>query len=160
MARTRVAAALLTSRTAPGAALAGTVFLALWSCCHPAGSLSASSLGAGERALSLHPPYFNLAETTRIWATATCGQDESGRPRLELFCKLVGGPAASPAGQTIQVREMTAGMGGELVGREIGKKNRKRSSTHKTSKLETGLVTFLVVATIRVAGCTLGGEIH
>ncbi|XP_060537980.1 laminin subunit alpha-3 [Pantherophis guttatus] len=101
MARTRVAAALLTSRTAPGAALAGVV-LALWSCCPPAGSLSASSLGAGERALSLHPPYFNLAETTRIWATATCGQDESGRPRLELFCKLVGGPAASPAGQTIQ----------------------------------------------------------
>ncbi|XP_026555076.1 laminin subunit alpha-3 isoform X1 [Pseudonaja textilis] len=101
MARTRVAAVLLTSRTPPGAALAGIV-LALWSCCHPAGSLSASSLGAGERARSLHPPYFNLAETTRIWATATCGQDKSGRPRLELFCKLVGGPAASPAGQTIQ----------------------------------------------------------
>uniref|UniRef100_A0A8C6XWT5 Laminin subunit alpha 3 n=2 Tax=Elapinae TaxID=42168 RepID=A0A8C6XWT5_NAJNA len=101
MARTRVAAVLLTSRTPPGAALAGIV-LALWSCCHPVGSLSTSSLGAGERALSLHPPYFNLAETTRIWATATCGQDESGRPRLELFCKLVGGPAASPAGQTIQ----------------------------------------------------------
>ncbi|XP_074843383.1 laminin subunit alpha-3 [Carettochelys insculpta] len=53
--------------------------------------------------LSLHPPYFNLAETAGIWATATCGQEESGgRPRLELYCKLVGGPAAAPAGHTIQ----------------------------------------------------------
>lgn len=137
MARTRVAASLLTSRAPPGAALAGLV-LALWSCCQPAGSLAASSLGAGEPALSLHPPYFNLAETTRIWATATCGQDESGRPRLELFCKLVGGPAASPAGQTIQVREMTVGEGeGRVGGREIGKKkNGKSSSAHKTSKLD------------------------
>uniref|UniRef100_A0A8C5SYR3 Laminin subunit alpha 3 n=1 Tax=Laticauda laticaudata TaxID=8630 RepID=A0A8C5SYR3_LATLA len=102
MARTRRAAVLLAPFTPPGAALAGIV-LALWSCCHPAGSLSASSRGAaGEPALRLRPPYFNLAEATRIWATATCGQDESGRPRLELFCKLVGGPAASPAGQTIQ----------------------------------------------------------
>ncbi|XP_007432316.1 laminin subunit alpha-3, partial [Python bivittatus] len=101
MARKRVAAILLTARTPSGAALAG-IFLALWSCFHPAGSHLASSLGAGKRGLSLHPPYFNLAETTRIWATSTCGQDESGRPRLELFCKLVGGPAASPAGQTIQ----------------------------------------------------------
>lgn len=124
MARTRVAAALLTSRTAPGAALAGVV-LALWSCCHTAGSLSAFSLGAGERALSLHPPYFNLAETTRIWATATCGQDESGRARLELFCKLVGGPAASPAGQTIQVRGMTSGMGGGLGVERLGRRTER-----------------------------------
>ncbi|XP_063156026.1 laminin subunit alpha-3 [Candoia aspera] len=101
MARNRAAATVVTARTPPGAALAGIV-LALWSCCHPAGSDLAPSLGAGARGLSLHPPYFNLAETSRIWATATCGQDESGRPRLELFCKLVGGPAASPAGQTIQ----------------------------------------------------------
>uniref|UniRef100_A0A8D2JD09 Laminin subunit alpha 3 n=1 Tax=Varanus komodoensis TaxID=61221 RepID=A0A8D2JD09_VARKO len=59
--------------------------------------------GAAARGLSsLHPPYFNLAEAASIWATATCGQDESGRPRRELYCKLVGGPAAAPAGETIQ----------------------------------------------------------
>ncbi|XP_041804417.1 laminin subunit alpha-3-like isoform X2 [Chelmon rostratus] len=41
---------------------------------------------------SLSPPYFNLAEGSRISATATCGQDEAGTPRYELYCKLVGGP--------------------------------------------------------------------
>uniref|UniRef100_A0A670Y5G0 Laminin subunit alpha 3 n=1 Tax=Pseudonaja textilis TaxID=8673 RepID=A0A670Y5G0_PSETE len=72
--------------------------------CFLFGALRANRSTKGHRrgGGSLHPPYFNLAETTRIWATATCGQDKSGRPRLELFCKLVGGPAASPAGQTIQ----------------------------------------------------------
>ncbi|KAM3866222.1 laminin subunit alpha-3-like [Diretmus argenteus] len=40
---------------------------------------------------SLSPPYFNLAEGSRISATATCGQDETGRPRADLYCKLVGG---------------------------------------------------------------------
>lgn len=56
--------------------------------------------------LSLHPPYFNLAEVARIWATATCGEREPGgaRPRPELYCKLVGGPTAPGSGHTIQVR--------------------------------------------------------
>uniref|UniRef100_A0A4X1VPX5 Laminin subunit alpha-3 n=1 Tax=Sus scrofa TaxID=9823 RepID=A0A4X1VPX5_PIG len=54
--------------------------------------------------LSLHPPYFNLAEAARIWATATCGEREpdGARPRPELYCKLVGGPTAPGSGQTIQ----------------------------------------------------------
>ncbi|KAK2504538.1 hypothetical protein MC885_021334 [Smutsia gigantea] len=55
--------------------------------------------------LSLHPPYFNLAEAVRIWATATCGEREPGsaRPRPELYCKLVGGPTAPGSGHTIQM---------------------------------------------------------
>ncbi|XP_052011467.1 laminin subunit alpha-3 isoform X2 [Apodemus sylvaticus] len=54
--------------------------------------------------LSLHPPYFNLAQAARIWATATCGERdlEVSRPRPELFCKLVGGPTAHGSGHTIQ----------------------------------------------------------
>nr|XP_036873535.1 laminin subunit alpha-3-like [Manis javanica] len=54
--------------------------------------------------LSLHPPYFNLAEAARIWATATCGKREAGstRPRPELYCKLVGGPPAPGSGHPIQ----------------------------------------------------------
>ncbi|KAL4665893.1 hypothetical protein H8957_012079 [Semnopithecus entellus] len=54
--------------------------------------------------LSLHPPYFNLAEAARIWATATCGERGPGerRPRPELYCKLVGGPTAPGSGHTIQ----------------------------------------------------------
>ncbi|XP_039610679.1 laminin subunit alpha-3-like isoform X3 [Polypterus senegalus] len=51
---------------------------------------------------SLHPPYFNLAEGARISATATCGQDETGRSKLELYCKLVGGPTTGLTSQTIQ----------------------------------------------------------
>ncbi|XP_052597506.1 laminin subunit alpha-3 isoform X1 [Peromyscus californicus insignis] len=55
-------------------------------------------------ALSLHPPYFNLAQAARIWATATCGErgPEVARPRPELYCKLVGGPTAQGSGHTIQ----------------------------------------------------------
>lgn len=55
--------------------------------------------------LSLNPPYFNLAQAARIWATATCGErgPEVSRPRPELFCKLVGGPTAQGSGHTIQV---------------------------------------------------------
>uniref|UniRef100_A0A8C3D1F8 Laminin subunit alpha 3 n=1 Tax=Cairina moschata TaxID=8855 RepID=A0A8C3D1F8_CAIMO len=52
----------------------------------------------GSLGLSLHPPYFNLAETAGIWATAEAGG--GGRP--ELYCKLVGGPAAAPLGRAIQ----------------------------------------------------------
>lgn len=72
----------------------------------------------GSLGLSLHPPYFNLAETAGIWATATCGEKEEeeeeeeeagggggggGGGRPELYCKLVGGPAAAPLGRAIQV---------------------------------------------------------
>ena len=53
---------------------------------------------------SLSPPYFNLAEGSRISATATCGQDETGRPRSDLYCKLVGGPTFGLPSQTIQVK--------------------------------------------------------
>ncbi|CAF93543.1 unnamed protein product, partial [Tetraodon nigroviridis] len=51
---------------------------------------------------SLHPPYFNLAEGTKIVATATCGEDEGGRTVPDLYCKLVGGPVSGDPGQTIQ----------------------------------------------------------
>ncbi|XP_017277955.1 laminin subunit alpha-3-like isoform X2 [Kryptolebias marmoratus] len=51
---------------------------------------------------SLNPPYFNLAEGSGISATATCGQDESGAPRNDLYCKLVGGPTVGLPTQNIQ----------------------------------------------------------
>lgn len=54
---------------------------------------------------NLNPPYFNLAEGSRIHATATCGEDEAGRPRSDLYCKLVGGAAAGVPIEHIQVRK-------------------------------------------------------
>lgn len=57
----------------------------------------------GANGYSLHPPYFNLAEGTKITATATCGVDENGRPIQDLYCKLVGGPVSGDPSQTIQV---------------------------------------------------------
>ncbi|XP_037538133.1 laminin subunit alpha-3 [Nematolebias whitei] len=51
---------------------------------------------------NLNPPYFNLAEGSRISATATCGQDETGAPRYDLYCKLVGGPTVGLPTQNIQ----------------------------------------------------------
>ncbi|XP_062285798.1 laminin subunit alpha-3-like isoform X1 [Scomber scombrus] len=51
---------------------------------------------------SLSPPYFNLAEGSRISATATCGQDEAGKAKYELYCKIVGGPTNGPPTQNIQ----------------------------------------------------------
>lgn len=54
---------------------------------------------------SLNPPYFNLAEGSSISATATCGQDEAGAPRYDLYCKLVGGPTTGAPTQNIQVRK-------------------------------------------------------
>lgn len=54
---------------------------------------------------SLNPPYFNLAEGSSISATATCGQDEAGTPRFDLYCKLVGGPTTGLPTQNIQVRK-------------------------------------------------------
>lgn len=65
---------------------------------------------------SLSPKYFNLATESRISATATCGEDELGRPRSDLFCKLVGGPTTDLYGQTIQVR---ISMGFRAVSAEI-----------------------------------------
>ncbi|XP_069740233.1 laminin subunit alpha-5 isoform X2 [Narcine bancroftii] len=56
----------------------------------------------GVNGFSLHPPYFNLAEGTQIAATATCGEDGSGRPIEDLYCKLVGGPVSGDPSQTIQ----------------------------------------------------------
>ena len=60
----------------------------------------------GVNGFSLHPPYFNLAEGTKIDATATCGvEEDTARPIQDLYCKLVGGPVFGDPSQTIQVRE-------------------------------------------------------
>uniref|UniRef100_A0A3Q1JX64 Laminin subunit alpha-5 n=1 Tax=Anabas testudineus TaxID=64144 RepID=A0A3Q1JX64_ANATE len=56
----------------------------------------------GVNGYSLHPPYFNLAEGTKITATATCGLDDTGRTVQDLYCKLVGGPVSGDPSQTIQ----------------------------------------------------------
>uniref|UniRef100_A0A9J7XYR4 Laminin subunit alpha-5 n=1 Tax=Cyprinus carpio carpio TaxID=630221 RepID=A0A9J7XYR4_CYPCA len=56
----------------------------------------------GVNGYSLHPPYFNLAEGTKITATATCGVDENEQPIQDLYCKLVGGPVSGDPSQTIQ----------------------------------------------------------
>nr|XP_054596449.1 laminin subunit alpha-3 isoform X2 [Nothobranchius furzeri] len=56
----------------------------------------------GLTGFSLNPPYFNLAEGSRISASATCGQDETGSPRDDLYCKLVGGPNVGLPTQNIQ----------------------------------------------------------
>ncbi|KAM3618812.1 uncharacterized protein V6R79_025116 [Siganus canaliculatus] len=56
----------------------------------------------GVNGYSLHPPYFNLAEGTKITATATCGEEETGRVVHDLYCKLVGGPVSGDPSQTIQ----------------------------------------------------------
>uniref|UniRef100_A0A8C8EC97 Laminin subunit alpha 3 n=1 Tax=Otus sunia TaxID=257818 RepID=A0A8C8EC97_9STRI len=65
------------------------------------GAAARSPSGAPGMGLSLHPPYFNLAAAASIWATATCGE-AAGGGRPELYCKLVGGPAAAPLGRAIQ----------------------------------------------------------
>ncbi|XP_053782326.1 laminin subunit alpha-5 isoform X2 [Desmodus rotundus] len=62
-------------------------------------ALLGAALEASEhRDFSLHPPYFNLAEGARIAASATCGEEAPARgaprPTEDLYCKLVGGPAA------------------------------------------------------------------
>ncbi|XP_052396695.1 laminin subunit alpha-5-like [Carassius gibelio] len=56
----------------------------------------------GVNGYSLHPPYFNLAEGTKITATATCGVDEHEQPIQDLYCQLVGGPVLGDPSQTIQ----------------------------------------------------------
>lgn len=69
------------------------------------GAARARAAAGGD--LSLHPPYFNLAEGARISASATCGEEASARgaprPTEDLYCKLVGGPVAGgDPNQTIQ----------------------------------------------------------
>ncbi|XP_077376606.1 laminin subunit alpha-3-like isoform X1 [Festucalex cinctus] len=56
----------------------------------------------GLTGFSLSPPYFNLAQGSRISATATCGKDEFGTPRVDLYCKLVGGPTTRHPTQNIR----------------------------------------------------------
>lgn len=70
---------------------------------------------------SLHPPYFNLAESTRIAATATCGED--GGALEDLYCKLVGGPVAGgDPHHTIQVGQAGAqGLGRARMARLAGR---------------------------------------
>ncbi|XP_070292666.1 laminin subunit alpha-3 [Salvelinus sp. IW2-2015] len=81
---------------AHSAALLCTFTLLLWGDVYAQGSFNEIT------GFSLSPPYFNLAEGSRISATATCGQDETGRPRSDLYCKLVGGPTFGLTSQTIQ----------------------------------------------------------
>lgn len=65
----------------------------------------------GSLGLSLHPPYFNLAETAGIWATATCGEKEEEEEEEEeagggwwwrraagAVLQAGGGPRRRPAG--------------------------------------------------------------
>ncbi|XP_036375311.1 laminin subunit alpha-3-like [Megalops cyprinoides] len=66
------------------------------------GAVRAQVPGNEITGFSLSPPYFNLAEGARISATATCGEDETERPRSDLYCKLVGGPTTGLPSQTIQ----------------------------------------------------------
>ncbi|XP_037132642.1 laminin subunit alpha-3-like isoform X1 [Syngnathus acus] len=57
---------------------------------------------SGATGFSLSPPYLNLAQRSRISASATCGKDEFGTPRADLYCKLVGGPTAGLLAQNIR----------------------------------------------------------
>ncbi|KAM6918219.1 laminin subunit alpha-3-like [Xenentodon cancila] len=83
-----------------GAHLVAAVFLTSWvTLFRAAGGQDVFNDLTGFR---LNPPYFNLAAGSRISATATCGQDEAGAPRYDLFCKLVGGPANGLPTQNIQ----------------------------------------------------------
>ncbi|XP_042654043.1 laminin subunit alpha-3 isoform X2 [Tyto alba] len=82
----------------PGCPLLWALLPPLLTLC-PARPEPSASRGTG---LSLHPPYFNLAAAAGIWATATCGEAAAGGGRPELYCKLVGGPAAAPLGRAIQ----------------------------------------------------------
>ncbi|KAM6929230.1 laminin subunit alpha-5 [Lycodopsis pacificus] len=81
------------------------VALLLWplfvTCCH---FVSAQELPEknGVNGYSLHPPYFNLADGTKITATATCGEEDTGRTVQDLYCKLVGGPVSGDPSQTIR----------------------------------------------------------
>ncbi|XP_012581235.1 PREDICTED: laminin subunit alpha-3 [Condylura cristata] len=89
---------------APGLAPGLVLLLLLLTLPLPA-EFTAARSARSTAGLSLLPPYFNLAEAARIWATATCGEREpdGARPRPELYCKLVGGPIAPGRGHTIQL---------------------------------------------------------
>ncbi|XP_039575088.1 laminin subunit alpha-5 isoform X1 [Passer montanus] len=81
--------------------------LSLLLCLLPAAARPPASFPSDVNGHSLHPPYFNLAEGTRISATATCGEEAAGagsrRAVEDLYCKLVGGPVAGgDPNQTIQ----------------------------------------------------------
>lgn len=81
--------------------LVALVWPLLVTCCRVA--LAQELPTNGVNGYSLHPPYFNLAEGTKITATATCGVEETGRTVHDLYCKLVGGPVSGDPSQTIQV---------------------------------------------------------
>lgn len=89
----------------PAPPSAPRVALLLWplllTCCHGVSAQELSSNGVN--GYSLHPPYFNLADSTKITATATCGEDDTGRTVQDLYCKLVGGPVSGDPSQTIRV---------------------------------------------------------
>lgn len=83
------------------------LIMALVGLCFSTGQAQELPGANGVNGYSLHPPYFNLAEGTKITATATCGEDESGRTVQDLYCKLVGGPVSGDPSQTIQVKRTT-----------------------------------------------------
>uniref|UniRef100_A0A8C3RW26 Laminin subunit alpha-5 n=1 Tax=Chelydra serpentina TaxID=8475 RepID=A0A8C3RW26_CHESE len=90
-----------------GALAAASLLLLLLLAALPAGAARPRGPLPGDvNGHSLHPPYFNLAESTRIAASATCGEEPGGgSPRAveDLYCKLVGGPVAGgDPNQTIQ----------------------------------------------------------
>ncbi|XP_037629113.1 laminin subunit alpha-5 isoform X3 [Sebastes umbrosus] len=93
------------ARRLSGALSSALLLLLLWTCCGSV-SVSAQELPSnGLNGYSLHPPYFNLAEGTKITATATCGEDDTGTgigSVRDLYCKLVGGPVSGDPSQTIQ----------------------------------------------------------
>lgn len=84
-------------------ALLGVLALLL-TLCADAGAQGTSD---GFMGFNLNPPYFNLAEGASISATATCGQDDRGAPRLDLYCKLVGGASTGVPTENIQVSKQT-----------------------------------------------------
>ncbi|XP_073325739.1 laminin subunit alpha-5 [Pagrus major] len=96
-----LAAAALSPARRTGTRAALLLLLLLWPLL--LSSVSAQELPTnGVNGYSLHPPYFNLAEGTKITATATCGEEEGGRTVHDLYCKLVGGPVSGDPSQTIQ----------------------------------------------------------
>lgn len=57
------------------------------------------SMTALSQAVELAPPYFNLADNRRIYASATCGENVT---EPELYCKLVGASSSSFSGSNLQ----------------------------------------------------------
>ena len=90
------------------------------------GHLSGVSSAQELNGFSLHPPYFNLAEGTRITASATCGED-GARSVTDLYCKLVGGPVSGDPSQTIQVLHRPKGAGTNMGGAGTQLRSRRGS---------------------------------